>query len=86
MTTEDIQWRPHQMARVVLFFSNQQYMIMCPFQTHRKSPIFKTISQIAQGKAILDTHTKESFTTMQKLNSREDLEDQKLLLQHILAN
>ena len=34
-----------------IVISNQQYMIMCSFRMHRKSPISKTLSQIAQRKA-----------------------------------
>ena len=67
-------------------YFNQQYMIIFPFPTNRKSLISKTFSSIAQKKAFLDTQIMTNFTTMNELKSREELEDTKLLLKFISTN
>ena len=45
-----------------IVISNQQYMIMCHFRTHRKSAISH---RSRKGKRFLVTHKMDKFTTMQ---------------------
>ena len=69
-----------------IVISNQEYLITFSFPTFRKSPVTKKVSHITQSKSLYDTHMKKSSRRMRTLNSGEDLDDHRMLLQHVLKD